>query len=176
VGRGPSSSDPPAPDGPPAGTDDASANETVGTFLRRLRESRALTLEAVALETRISVMYLRQIEQNRFEALPGEVFVRGFLRAYARAVGVDPARVILAYERRHGTPDPPDASRWPKLLRLPRRRRLGLLVGVVLALAMLALLFAFVFRDDLEPPPPLPTDAPPAADDAGTLDAEPPPF
>jgi hypothetical protein len=149
VGRGPSSSDPPAPDGPPAGTDDASANETVGTFLRRLRESRALTLEAVALETRISVMYLRQIEQNRFEALPGEVF---------------------------GTPDPPDASRWPKLLRLPRRRRLGLLVGVVLALAMLALLFAFVFRDDLEPPPPLPTDAPPAADDAGTLDAEPPPF
>jgi cytoskeletal protein RodZ len=119
---------------------------TVGSLLRRLRENRGLTQEAVSLETRIPVISIRKIEDNRFVELPGEVFVRGFLRAYARAVGADPVRVMAVYDEQRGPAEPSKASGWPGLFLIQRPRRLGLFVAVVLFLAVLGLLLAFVFR------------------------------
>jgi cytoskeletal protein RodZ len=119
---------------------------TVGSLLRRLRENRGLTQEAVSLETRIPVVSIRKIEENRFGELPGEVFVRGFLRAYARAVGADAVRVLSVYDEQRGPAEPVKTSRWPGLFHIQRPRRFGLFVAIVVFLALIGLLFAFVFR------------------------------
>lgn len=145
---------------------------TVGSLLRQLREARGLTQEAVSLETRIPVGSIRKIEDNRFAELPGEVFVRGFLRAYARAVGADPLRVLAVYDDLRGPAEPQKTSRWPGLFLIQRRRRAGLVLAVLVFLVILGLLFAFVYRGPEEPsksgpPGNLPRDDAGVAGDAG---------
>src|SRR5262245_12596914 len=69
----------------------------IGTTLRDARENRGLSIDAVARTTKINAGVLRAIELNAFERLPAEVFTRGFLRAYAREVGVDPDDTVREY-------------------------------------------------------------------------------
>ncbi len=74
------------------------AKETVGEYLKRERELRQITLEEISQGTKISVTRLKLIEENRFDDLPAEVFVRGFIRNYAEYVGIDPKEAILRLE------------------------------------------------------------------------------
>ncbi len=69
------------------------AAEHVGAYLRRVRTERAIPLEDVAHKTKVKIEFLRLLEDNRLDALPAEVFVRGFARAYAGAVRADAAEV-----------------------------------------------------------------------------------
>jgi flagellar biosynthesis protein FlhG len=71
-----------------------------GARLRRWRIARGIELDRVAATTKVSVTYLRSLEDERFDALPATVYVRGFLSAYSRAVGLDPERVIPHYMER----------------------------------------------------------------------------
>ena len=68
-----------------------------GRRLREEREARNLTLAEVARVTKIPERSLGWLEAGKFEDLPGEVFVRGFLRSYARCVGVDGEGLVRAY-------------------------------------------------------------------------------
>ncbi len=72
--------------------------ETPGMMLKREREARGLTIKYFAAETKISESSLIAIENNDFDAFPAEVFVRGFLRNYARALSLSSDEVIAAYE------------------------------------------------------------------------------
>lgn len=119
----------------------------VGAVLRELRERRGLTIEAVSMETRIPLAHLRRIEEDRLDELPAEVFLRGFLRAYARAVGADPEAVIRLHETAHGPSQPPKASRWPGVFRIRRRSPLGFLLALLVFAAVVALLVSFVYRE-----------------------------
>lgn len=69
----------------------------VGAHLRDARERRGLTLERVAASTKLSTPVLRLIERNEWERLPGGLFTRGHLRAYAVEVGADPEEVVREY-------------------------------------------------------------------------------
>lgn len=69
----------------------------VGTRLRKAREERNLTLDAVAARTCVPVAVLEHIEHNAFERLPGAVFTKGHLRAYAAVVGLDREEVVREY-------------------------------------------------------------------------------
>ena len=62
----------------------------VGARLREAREARDLSLRLVADRTHISVMALEALERNDLKRLPGGIFTRAFLRAYASEVGLDP--------------------------------------------------------------------------------------
>ena len=62
--------------------------ETPGLILKREREARGLTLLELSKVTRIPEASLEAIENNNFEDLPAEVFVRGFLRNYARQLSI----------------------------------------------------------------------------------------
>ena len=62
--------------------------ESVGQYLRRQRESKRMSVEEVARSTRVPMPSVERIEADQFDELPGEVFVRGFLKSYARAVGL----------------------------------------------------------------------------------------
>ena len=69
----------------------------LGEFLRRERELRRISLDDVAERTKISRRYLEAIEEERYDRLPGEAFVRGFIRSYAQSVGLDPDDTLLIY-------------------------------------------------------------------------------
>lgn len=97
--------------------------------------------------TNISVRYLEALEENRFDILPGPVFVRGFLRQYARHVGLDPDEVVNSYLTAHG------AAADDEEIATPLRRRgrewvsgVVLAVGVLLLLAAVAALAFYVER------------------------------
>lgn len=66
-------------------------------MLRGRREQRKLSLEQLSEATKINVAILRAIEHNEIEKLPGGIFTRGFLRAYAREVGLDPEDTVPRY-------------------------------------------------------------------------------
>jgi hypothetical protein len=73
---------------------------TVGSFgdnLRRQREVRNISLEAISNSTKISIRMLRAIEDEHFDQLPGGVFNKGFVRAYARQVGSDEDEAVADY-------------------------------------------------------------------------------
>jgi hypothetical protein len=67
------------------------AERSLGGWLRHERERRGLTVGGVADATKINVAYLEAIEDDRFDALPAPVYVRGFVRLYARHLGLDEA-------------------------------------------------------------------------------------
>jgi Helix-turn-helix domain/Domain of unknown function (DUF4115) len=72
----------------------------VGTFgekLRKQREQRGLALDAISNTTKISTRMLRALEEEHFDQLPGGVFNKGFVRAYARQVGLDEEETISDY-------------------------------------------------------------------------------
>ncbi len=71
-----------------------------GARLRRARLARGLEIEDVAGVTKINPTYLRFLEDERFADLPAVVYVRGFVAAYARLLGLDPAHVAPSYVSR----------------------------------------------------------------------------
>jgi cytoskeletal protein RodZ len=73
--------------------------EPFGTCLRRARETRQLSLRDVAGTTKIPRSTLERIEASNIDDLPADVFVRGFIRSYARAVGADESEPLHGFER-----------------------------------------------------------------------------
>jgi flagellar biosynthesis protein FlhG len=71
-----------------------------GARLRRSRLQRGIDLDQIAQVTKVNPTYLRFIEEDHFEHLPASVYVRGFVTAYARCLGLDPARVVPDYMER----------------------------------------------------------------------------
>lgn len=83
-------------DGDP-GTGEGGDPDYDGARLRRSRMNRGVELEEIGRITKITLTYLRAIEEEAFDTLPAEVYVRGFVTAYARAIGLDPKRVAASY-------------------------------------------------------------------------------
>ncbi len=78
---------------------EAVQNESIsfGDWLRRQREMREISLRDIADRTKISLRYLEAMESDRFDLLPAAVFAKGFLREYARYVGLSPDDVVNHY-------------------------------------------------------------------------------
>ena len=71
--------------------------ESIGSFLKRQRERKAMSLAEVSRVTRIPVNALESIESDHFDDLPGDVFAKGFVKAFAQAVGATPNEVVARY-------------------------------------------------------------------------------
>jgi cytoskeleton protein RodZ len=74
---------------------------TIGERLRLARERAGLSVDDIAARTKIQVSILEAIERDDFEHVPGGLFVRGFLRACAREVGLEPEAVVADYLDQH---------------------------------------------------------------------------
>jgi cytoskeleton protein RodZ len=66
----------------------------LGATLRRAREARKLSLQQIAAITKISVGVLEALERNDISRLPGGIFSRAFVRAYASEIGLDPDETV----------------------------------------------------------------------------------
>ena len=136
---------------------------SIGEQLRLAREGRGIGLREICDQTRISVHYLEAIEANDYKRLPGGVFNRSFIRAYAKCVGYDEREAIEGYTRylrEHGesadevnttpmhsnvyTDTPATRSPWLTVV-------LAILILAILTGAALAALYWFQKRAELTP-------------------------
>ena len=71
-----------------------------GRYLQSIRLEKKISLEQVAAQTRVGLGILLLIEQEDHEKLPAEVYVKGFMRSYAAAIGADGDEAVRRYESR----------------------------------------------------------------------------
>ncbi len=114
-----------------------------GDRLRREREMRGVTLDEICESTKIARRHLEALEKERFDQLPGGVFNKGFVRAYARFLGIDEDQAVADYSlASNEQPEPedkfpleihvePDPELNPRRSRLPLVFALAALVGVL---------------------------------------------
>jgi cytoskeletal protein RodZ len=72
---------------------------TIGEQLRLARQELGIPLRQISDQTRISVRYLEAIESNDYKRLPGGIFNRSFVKAYARCIGFDEKEAVESYTR-----------------------------------------------------------------------------
>src|SRR5437868_12111933 len=70
---------------------------TLGEKLRQAREARGFTISEVAEQTRISALYLESIENDDYRTLPGGIFNKGFVKSYAKHVGLNEQEALQDY-------------------------------------------------------------------------------
>src|ERR1700733_9064916 len=70
---------------------------SLGERLRVAREARGLSLSEVSEQIRIRTVYLAAIEEENWSAIGAPVYVRGFLRTYARFLGLDPEEIVSSF-------------------------------------------------------------------------------
>ena len=115
---------------------DPAAN--VGARLREAREARSMELRDIAATTKISIGALEALEQNDFDPLPGGIFTRAFVRAYANEVGLDPEQTTRDFMAQAPADATTDAARLDGE-QMPSRRQVVetvfklLIIGVPLA-------------------------------------------
>ena len=71
--------------------------ESFGARIKRERQQRKIELDDISASTKISSRFLRALEEEQFDQLPGGIFNKGFVRAYARHLGIDEERAIADY-------------------------------------------------------------------------------
>ncbi len=126
----------------------ADTYETVGTKLRRGRIAKEMTVSEVSRVTRIPTHTLEKIESDHFDDLPGEVFVRGFLKAYAVAVSIDGSDIIARYtaSRRVAIVTPLPVTSPVQAAREGQGRRFGVAIALVLLLILFTLAISIVLK------------------------------
>ena len=72
--------------------------ESLGKYLKRERENRKLSLREVSKQIKVREPFLRAFEEDRRDLLPSVTYVKGFLSAYAKYLGLDSNEIILRYE------------------------------------------------------------------------------
>jgi cytoskeletal protein RodZ len=81
--------------------------ETVGQILRAERERQALTIKDVEHATSIRALYLSSIEEDNYKVVPGEVYLKGFIRNYANYLGLDGTELVNMYRESQVSVAPP---------------------------------------------------------------------
>lgn len=74
--------------------------ELIGAKLKQARVGANLSLQDISDRTRISLRFLTAIESDDFSALPGRVYIIGFTKAFARAVGLDEVSLLAALQEK----------------------------------------------------------------------------
>ncbi|MGE5592260.1 MAG: RodZ domain-containing protein [Betaproteobacteria bacterium] len=116
----------------------------LGELLREAREARGLTISDVREATKIRARYLEAIERGEFEVLPGEAYVKGFLRNYAEAVGLSGDEIVGRYkaerakleEERAQDAPPGERRNMSQNIRISRRFLAALGFGALLVLVV----------------------------------------
>lgn len=122
----------------------------IGSSLREARLRQSLDFPELEERTKIRPKYLRALEDERFDILPAPTYVRGFLRSYAEALGLDGQPFVDEYNSRFtvGEDDAPlRARRVPvqRRARGPRESRMAALALVAIAVATALVIAAWRF-------------------------------
>ncbi|HKN85925.1 MAG TPA: RodZ domain-containing protein [Nitrospiraceae bacterium] len=141
--------------------------ESIGEFFKQVRDTKGLTLDDVALKTRIHPDFLIALEEGNFTKLPDQVFAKGFVRSYARSLGLDEEDAMRRFEGSAGAFYEKQAER--EVLRLKqaeddRRRKTNrkvVLAAIAVALLGLVLLMSREHTTAVPPRPATDVEPPP---------------
>jgi len=117
----------------------------IGTSLREARERQGLGYPEIELATKIRGKYIRALEEEDFTAIPGDAFIRGFLRTYAEYLGLDGDVYVDEYASRFITSWRDELPPRPERRRIRTRERPFERRAVLLVLAGIVLVAALVF-------------------------------
>jgi hypothetical protein len=117
----------------------------IGNSLRAARERQGLGYPEIELATKIRAKYIRALEEEDFTAIPGDAYIRGFLRTYADYLGLDGEVYIDEYASRFLTSWRDELPPRPQRRRVPTRDRPLERRAVLLVLAGIAVVTALVF-------------------------------
>ena len=117
--------------------------ESLGSYLKRERELRQISIAEVAQTTRIPIRIITQLENDELEVLPADIFIRGYLRAYARAVALDEGEVLSRHQRK---PEPEVPPPLPAVYAAEPGRRFGIALALVILLILFTLALSIVLR------------------------------
>jgi cytoskeleton protein RodZ len=122
--------------------------DEIGSQLREARLHAKIDINEVETRTKIRAKYLRAIENEEWDLLPGEVYVKSFLRTYGDFLGLDTRQLLDDFRRRYERPSDHEMRPIAPLGRdrdRPPRRRRGippwLVIGLVLVLVVVALVY-----------------------------------
>lgn len=114
----------------------------IGATLREARMRARIDISELEAETKIRAKYLRALENEEWESLPGPTYIKSFLRTYADALGLDGKLLVQEYKARHEHPSEselqpiaPLGARQPR--REPRARGAGRDIGVAVVIVAL---------------------------------------
>ena len=150
--------------------------ESVGEFFRQVRETKGLTVDEVASKTRIRTDFVKALEEGNFAKLPDQVFARGFVRSYARSLGLDEEDAIHRFVQSAGAfyekQGERERLRQRQVEEERRRKANRKAVGIAIAIAIATLVFllsreqssTLVRRSGSDIPPPSKKSAPFAKD------------
>ncbi|HXF94019.1 MAG TPA: RodZ domain-containing protein [Nitrospiraceae bacterium] len=117
--------------------------ESIGEFFRQVRETKGLTIDEVASKTRIRSDFVKALEEGNFAKLPDQVFARGFVRSYARSLGLDEEDAIHRFVQSAGAFYEKQEERERLRIRQAeeerRRKANRKAVGIAIGVAVLAL-------------------------------------
>jgi hypothetical protein len=158
----------------------------IGETLREARMRRRIDMTEVETATKIRGKYLRALENEEWDLLPGPTFVKTFLRTYAEYLGLDARLLVEEYRQRYERPSTQDltpfsASRASRARGRARRRRAAALGPLAVIGACAAVLLGALWAlgqwgsDETEAPPPSALEEPtPTATPGGSGDEEEP--
>ncbi len=124
-------------------------NSTVGTRLRAARKQRNLVIEQVARELHLDVAVIEALENDNQAALPAPIFVQGYVRSYARLVGLPEDELVRSYGAQGVQPPPLSvvgSSRRLPRYRLFTTRQLRNIVLVILGAILVWMAYPLVER------------------------------
>src|SRR5829696_7970779 len=98
----------------------------IGETLREARMRRRIDMTEVETATKIRGKYLRALENEEWDLLPGPTFVKSFLRTYAEYLGLDARLLVEEYRQRYERPSTQDLTPFRRPPRRARRRLSGL--------------------------------------------------
>ena len=140
-----------------------------GERLKREREKRKVSLDEIALSTKIGTRMLHALEEEKFEQLPGGIFNKGFVRAYARHLGLDEEQTIADYLEAAGETAPTRLEVTSEVRILPAREAdsekptrtvpWGMLAAGLLILALVLSVLSYFRREQREASAPEPVRA-----------------
>ncbi len=141
---------------------------TLGEKLRQAREARDISISEVAEQTRISRLYIESIENDDYRPLPGGIFNKGFVKSYAKVVGVDESEALADYlkiiTQQEGVQDDEPKTYRPEVL-TDDRRSSSTLLTVIFAVVILGLmtwgilaLVSYVKENSFQATTPTPTN------------------
>lgn len=115
----------------------------IGSTLREARVRRQLTLQQVEEDTKIRVKYLQAMENEDFDLMPGQAYVKGFLRTYAGYLGLDPQIILDEFNSRDLPREEPQPFGGSSVIGKPHshRRRNTLAFIAVAGLLVLAVIY-----------------------------------
>ena len=140
---------------------------SVGELLKEVREAKGITLKDVENNISIRVLYLQAIEDGKYEVVPGEVYLKGFIRNYSVYLGLDPAEIMEIYKQSKPIGSKEETSfkldndakessfKRKKLAKAQQRRKVSNIGIVVIILIVVLLVGGFMYWKNKAPEQPV---------------------